>query len=240
MAGRALPRKVTVTPSIMLSHSRESNFADAHEYRPDRFLTQGEVAANTWIPFGGGVRRCIGAAFSLMEGAAVLGEVLRRYEVTADQPAPEPAAQHHERPRRQGTAAAPCSADQRTLTLDGWTMGVIPADSRRSLMPKYMIEAAYSPDGLKGVIAKGGSSRREAIQAMAESLGGSVDALYFAFGDSDVFVVIDMPDNVSTAAVMMTVSASGALSNAKTTVLLTPEDVDEAAQKSVDYSPPGS
>jgi uncharacterized protein with GYD domain len=107
-------------------------------------------------------------------------------------------------------------------------------------MPKYMIEAAYSPDGLKGVIAKGGSSRRTAIQAMAESLGGSVDALYFAFGDSDVFVVIDMPDNVSTAAVMMTVGASGSLSNAKTTVLLTPEDVDEAAQKSVDYSPPGS
>ena len=88
VAGHALPRKVTVTPSIMLSHSREANFADAHEYRPDRFLTQGEVAANTWIPFGGGVRRCIGAAFSLMEGAAVLGEVLRRYEVVADQPAP--------------------------------------------------------------------------------------------------------------------------------------------------------
>jgi cytochrome P450 len=88
VAGHALPRKVTVTPSIMLSHSREASFADAHEYRPDRFLTQGEVAANTWIPFGGGVRRCIGAAFSLMEGAAVLGEVLRRYEVSADQPAP--------------------------------------------------------------------------------------------------------------------------------------------------------
>ena len=107
-------------------------------------------------------------------------------------------------------------------------------------MPKYMIEAAYSPDGLKGVIAKGGSSRRDAIEAMAEGLGGSVDALYFAFGDSDVFVIIDMPDNVSIAAVMMTVSASGALANAKTTVLLTPEDVDEASKQSVNYSPPGS
>jgi cytochrome P450 len=88
VAGRHLPRKVTVTPSIMLSHSREANFADAHEYRPDRFLTQGEVAANTWIPFGGGVRRCIGAAFSLMEGGAVLAEVLRRFAVSADAPAP--------------------------------------------------------------------------------------------------------------------------------------------------------
>ena len=87
VAGRLLPRKITVTPSIMLSHSREANFADSHEYRPDRFLTQGEVAQNTWIPFGGGVRRCIGAAFSLMEGAVVLGEVLRRFEVSAEEPA---------------------------------------------------------------------------------------------------------------------------------------------------------
>jgi cytochrome P450 len=87
VAGRRLPRKVTVTPSIMLSHSREANFADAHEYRPDRFLG-GEVAANTWIPFGGGVRRCIGAAFSLMEGVAVLREVLTRYDMAADAPAP--------------------------------------------------------------------------------------------------------------------------------------------------------
>jgi len=107
-------------------------------------------------------------------------------------------------------------------------------------MPKYMIEAAYSPEGLKGLMAKGGSSRREAIQTMADGLGGSVDALYFAFGDSDIFIIIDMPDNVSVAAVMMAVSSSGALSSAKTTVLLTPEDVDAAAQKSVDYSPPGS
>jgi uncharacterized protein with GYD domain len=107
-------------------------------------------------------------------------------------------------------------------------------------MPKYMIEATYSPDGLKGVIAKGGSSRREAIQAMADSLGGSVEALYFAFGGSDIFIVVDMPDNVSTAAVVMTVGASGSLANARTTVLLTPEEVDAAAQKSVEYSPPGS
>ena len=107
-------------------------------------------------------------------------------------------------------------------------------------MPKYMIQASYSPDGLRGVLAKGGSSRREAIQSMAQGLGGSVDSLYFAFGESDVYVIIDMPDNISIAAVMLTVSASGALANAKTVVLLTPEDVDEAAKKSVEYSPPGS
>ncbi|MCW2829870.1 MAG: cytochrome, partial [Aeromicrobium sp.] len=87
VAGRLLPRGTTVTPSIMLSHSREASFADAHEFRPDRFL-DGKIAPNTWIPFGGGVRRCIGAAFSLMEGTVVLREVLQRYEVTADRAAP--------------------------------------------------------------------------------------------------------------------------------------------------------
>lgn len=87
VAGRRLPRGTTVTPSIMLSHSREESFADSHLFKPERF-TAGKVAANTWIPFGGGVRRCIGAAFSLMEGTVVLREVLQRYEVTADAVAP--------------------------------------------------------------------------------------------------------------------------------------------------------
>jgi cytochrome P450 len=87
VAGRRLPRGTTVTPSIMLSHSREASFADAHLFKPERF-TAGKVAANTWIPFGGGVRRCIGAAFSLMEGTVVLREVLQRYEVTAAEVAP--------------------------------------------------------------------------------------------------------------------------------------------------------
>jgi cytochrome P450 len=87
VAGRRLPRGTTVTPSIMLSHSREESFADSHLFKPERF-TAGKIAANTWIPFGGGVRRCIGAAFSLMEGTVVLREVLQRYEVTADAVAP--------------------------------------------------------------------------------------------------------------------------------------------------------
>jgi cytochrome P450 len=87
VAGRRLPRGTTVTPSIMLSHSREASFADSHLFIPERF-TAGKVAANTWIPFGGGVRRCIGAAFSLMEGTVVLREVLQRFEVSADAVAP--------------------------------------------------------------------------------------------------------------------------------------------------------
>ena len=80
IGGRELPRGTNVGPSIILSHAREENFEAADEFRPERFL-QGAVAPNTWIPFGGGVRRCIGAGFSLMEGVAVLREVLGRYDV---------------------------------------------------------------------------------------------------------------------------------------------------------------
>lgn len=87
VGGWSLPRGDTVAPSIMLSHAREENFSDAATFRPRRFL-DGHVAPNTWIPFGGGVRRCIGAGFSLMEGTAVLGEVLRRYDVVADEASP--------------------------------------------------------------------------------------------------------------------------------------------------------
>lgn len=87
VAGRRLRRGTTVAPSIMLSHSREASFADAHRFDPDRFLVE-KIAPNTWIPFGGGVRRCIGAAFSLMEGTVVLREVLQRFAVHAAEPAP--------------------------------------------------------------------------------------------------------------------------------------------------------
>ena len=80
IGGWDLPAGTNVGPSIIVSHSRETNFDDPEVFRPERFL-DGHVTANTWIPFGGGVRRCIGAGFSLMEGVAVLREVLTRYDV---------------------------------------------------------------------------------------------------------------------------------------------------------------
>ena len=81
IGGYDLPRGANIGPSIIISHDREDNFAEPADFRPERFL-EGHVAANTWIPFGGGVRRCIGAGFSLMEGVAVLREVLASYDVT--------------------------------------------------------------------------------------------------------------------------------------------------------------
>ena len=80
IGGVDLPRGANIGPSILITHAREDNHRDPEAFRPARFL-EGEVATNTWIPFGGGVRRCIGAGFSLMEGVAVLREVLLRYDI---------------------------------------------------------------------------------------------------------------------------------------------------------------
>ena len=105
-------------------------------------------------------------------------------------------------------------------------------------MPKYMIQANYVGDGVKGLLNEGGTKRRETVAQVLESMGGKLEALYYAFGDYDVYGIADMPDNVSTVAFSLMVNASGAI-NAKTVVLLTPEEVDEATQKSVDFRAPG-
>lgn len=105
-------------------------------------------------------------------------------------------------------------------------------------MPKYLIHGNYVGEGIKGLLKEGGSSRRAAIEKLAASQGGSVESVYYAFGDTDVYVVVDMPDNASMAAVALTAGATGAVT-VKTTVLMTPEEVDEAAKKTPDYRPPG-
>jgi uncharacterized protein with GYD domain len=106
-------------------------------------------------------------------------------------------------------------------------------------MARYLIEASYTPDGMKGVIAKGGVARREAVEKMLSDVGGHLVSFDFAFGDRDAIVIVDAPDNVSTAAVGMAVGASG-MAACKTTVLLTPEEIDRAAQMNVGYQAPGS
>ena len=105
-------------------------------------------------------------------------------------------------------------------------------------MPKYLITGSYTSEGAKGVIGKGGSDRRAAVEKLVESVGGTVDSFYFAFGGDDVVAIIDAPDNESVAALAMTVGAS-AMVDIRTTVLLTPEEIDGAAKKSVSYRGPG-
>lgn len=104
-------------------------------------------------------------------------------------------------------------------------------------MPKYLLEVNYTLDGVKGVVAKGGSARKAAAAAAAESVGGKLDSFYFAFGGTDVFVVADLPDNEAAAALALNVSAGGGAS-VKTVVLLTPEQIDNATSKKVTYTPP--
>ena len=105
-------------------------------------------------------------------------------------------------------------------------------------MPKYLIEANYTPEGLKGVLAKGGTARREAVEKMLADVGGTLESFNFAFGYTDAYVIVDVPDNVSAAAIGMLVGSSG-MAAAKTTVLLTPEEIDRAATLKATYTPPG-
>jgi uncharacterized protein with GYD domain len=105
-------------------------------------------------------------------------------------------------------------------------------------MPKYLIQANYVGDGVKGLLKEGGTSRRAATEKAVKSLGGTLEAFYFAFGETDAFAIVDIPDNAGMAAISLTAAASGAVTS-KTTVLLTPEEVDEAVKKVPNYRPPG-
>jgi len=105
-------------------------------------------------------------------------------------------------------------------------------------MPKYLIQASYTAEGARGVLKSGGSARWVAAQQAIESVDGKIEAFYFAFGEDDVYVILDAPDNVSLAAASLAINASGAV-RTKTTVLLTPEEIDQAAKKTVRYRPPG-
>ena len=105
-------------------------------------------------------------------------------------------------------------------------------------MPKYLIQANYVGQGVKGLLKDGGSGRRAAVEKLFASVGGKVEAFYYAFGDTDVFVIADVPDNVTAAALSLTVNAAGA-STSKVTVLLTPAEIDAAAKKTPSYRPPG-
>lgn len=105
-------------------------------------------------------------------------------------------------------------------------------------MPKYLFMGSYNRDGLQGLVKDGGSKRREAAARAVESVGGKLDEFYFAFGESDVVGIADLPDNVSAAALSLAISAAGAFAF-RTTVLLTPEEMDRAVRKEISYTPPG-
>ena len=108
-------------------------------------------------------------------------------------------------------------------------------------MPHYLVQASYTAQGVSGLI-KSPEDRSEVLRGLIESQGGKIESLYYTFGDSDIVVIFELPDNVTMAALSMVVGASGAVANLKTTVLLPISEGVEAARKaaSIGYRPPGS
>jgi len=106
-------------------------------------------------------------------------------------------------------------------------------------MAKYLLVSSYTPEGIEGVRSKGGSARVEAAREAVSGLGGSLECFYFAFGEDDAYLVVDLPDNASAAALGVAVCSSG-LVDVRTIVLLTPEEMDQALKKKVSYRPPGA
>ena len=94
-------------------------------------------------------------------------------------------------------------------------------------MPKYLVTGSYTPEGLKGLLKEGGSGRRKAVEDAVEHMGGKLEAYYFSFGDTDVVTIVDVPDNVTAAALAIGISSTGTVGT-RTTVLLTPEEIDRA------------
>ena len=105
-------------------------------------------------------------------------------------------------------------------------------------MPKYLMQATYTTEGIQGLIGDSASGRRADVQAAVKALGGTLEAFYFSFGDDDVVAIVDLPNNVKAAALRLTSTKSGAVS-VRTTPLLTVEEVDQALEVRTSYRPPG-
>ena len=106
-------------------------------------------------------------------------------------------------------------------------------------MSKFMLKASYNSDGVRGLIKEGGSKRRAVVQKMVEGMGGKLEAFYYAWGADDAFIIADLPDEKAGIALSLTVNASGAV-RLTTIPLITPEEIDAAAKKTVKYKAPGA
>ncbi|MDO0932722.1 GYD domain-containing protein [Streptomyces sp. DG2A-72] len=106
-------------------------------------------------------------------------------------------------------------------------------------MPKYLIKVRLTVDGLKGLLNEGAAARRQVVERMVQGLGGRLESQYWAFGDDDVYVTAELPDNTSAAAIGLVTSAAGGV-RTSTVVLLSPEEIDEAIRRNVEYRAPGA
>ena len=105
-------------------------------------------------------------------------------------------------------------------------------------MSKYLFYGSYTPEGLKGLMKEGGSNRIEAAKQALGSVGGSLEAFYFSNGEQDFYIIVNLPDHVSSTAITLAGNTSGTFS-IRAVALLTPEEMDEAVKMNVDFRPPG-
>ena len=105
-------------------------------------------------------------------------------------------------------------------------------------MPKYLFTGSYTSDGVKGLLQDGGTKRRQVIEEVVTGIGGSLETFYYAYGEHDVYAIVDLPDSASATALSLAVNASGAVTG-NISVLISAEEVDEATRKTVNYRAPG-
>ena len=106
-------------------------------------------------------------------------------------------------------------------------------------MPRYLITGSYTAEGTKGLLVEGGSGRKAVVEKALQGIGGKLEAMYYAYGDTDVVIIADVPDAVSGIALSLTANATGTV-NIKTTPLITVEEIDAACKKSIAFRPAGA
>lgn len=106
-------------------------------------------------------------------------------------------------------------------------------------MPKFLLQVSYTAQGALGLQKEGGSARRTVVQRLVEQAGGKLETFYFALGSADAYLIADLPDAITAAALSLTVNGAGG-AQLHTVPLLTPEELDVAAKKVVTYAAPGA
>jgi uncharacterized protein with GYD domain len=110
-------------------------------------------------------------------------------------------------------------------------------EGEENAMPKYLVQGSYTDKGLQGLLKEGGSKRRVMVEKLAEEMGGKLDVFYYAFGSDDFVIILDLPSNIDMAATAIVAQASGTVKS-RVTVLMAPEEVDQAVQRKVDFRAP--
>ena len=106
-------------------------------------------------------------------------------------------------------------------------------------MARFLITATYTEAGIRGLMKEGGTARRTNLEKLIASIGGRLEAFYFAYGEADVYGIAEVPDPTTAMALSLTINASGAV-KLTTIPLITAEELDAACQKTIAYRAPGA